>query len=302
MNILSILKRLTRVQFSPVVIVPILIGAAGAWYQNEIFNPLYLILALIGAVLLHLASNTIDDVFDYSAGVDKVSDELFPPDFPGWKVIPRGVITSKLARNYSYIMFGIAILIGIYFTLVVGYWALVLAGLGIFFGYFYTGPPLMLDFRGKALGELSIFMSFGIIPTLGSFYVQTGQLSIFAIFVSIPAGILTTTVLMNHNQIFFEPYTKTGKRTLTIVLGRERALYTTIFLTALAYAVVISLSLLQITPITSLLVLFAVPLTLRQVKLSLKKDKILPEYANLTQITFLGDIAFGLLLALGLVL
>ena len=302
MNLLAKIFRLTRIQFTPVIIVPVIVGTAAAWSFKQVFNPAYLILALIGSILLHLASNTIDDVFDYSSGVDKASDKMFPPDFPGWKVIPRGVMTLHTAKIYSYVMFGITLSIGLYFTLAVGYWAIILAAIGMFLGYFYTAPPLMLDFRGKGFGEISIFLSFGLVPVLGSYYIQTGQLSLLAALVSVPSGLLTTSVLMNHNQIFFEPYVQTSKRTLTIVLGREWALKTTMALTVLAYLVVVTSSVIGLLPQTTLLVLLALPFTLKQLKISIKKNKVIPDYAALTQATFVAGIVFGLLFAVGLLL
>lgn len=302
MNLLAKLVRLTRIQFTPVVIAPVVVGAAAAWSFEQQFNPLYLLLAVVGSVLLHLASNTIDDVFDYTAGVDKASNEMFPPDFPGWKVIPRGVVTLGNAKLYSYAMFGVAALIGLFFTLTVGYWVVVLVAAGVFLGYFYTAPPLRLDFRGKALGEASIFLSFGLIPVLGSYYVQTGHLTPLTVLISIPSGILTTTVLMNHNQIFFDPYVKTGKRTLTIILGREKGLKATMLLTIISQLTVAAAILTGILPLTALLAYLALPLTLRQFRLSMKREKTIPDYAALTQATFGADIAFCLLLAAGLFL
>jgi 1,4-dihydroxy-2-naphthoate octaprenyltransferase len=302
MNIVTKLFRLTRIQFIPAIIAPVVIGAAIAWSSEQLFNPLYLLLSLGGSVLLHLASNTVDDIFDYKAGVDKVSNEMFPPDFPGWKVIPRGVVTLGSAKIYSYVMFVAAAAIALFFTLTVGYWVIVLVAAGVFLGYFYTAPPLRLDFRGKALGEISIFLSFGLIPVLGSYYVQTGELTLLAAFISIPSGILTITVRMNHDQIFFEPYVKTGKRTLTIILGRENGVKATIILNVIAQLTVAAGILIGILPLTSLIAYLALPLIIRQFRLSMKPEKRIPDYAEVTQATFIANITFSLLLAAGLFL
>ena len=113
---------------------------------------------------------------------------------------------------------------------------------------------------------------------------------------------MTTTVLMNHNQIFFDPYVKTGKRTLTIILGRERGLKATMLLTIIAQLTVAAATLNGILPLTTLLAYLALPLTLRQFRLSKKREKTIPDYAALTQATFVADIAFCLLLAAGLFL
>src|SRR5437667_101367 len=92
---------------------------------------------------------------------------------------------------------------------------------GILLSYFYAAPPVKLDYRGLGMGELAIFLSFGPIPCLGTYYVLTGGLSLIPLILSIPTGLLTTSVLLSHDKIFFDAYSEAGKRSLAVVLGRN---------------------------------------------------------------------------------
>jgi 1,4-dihydroxy-2-naphthoate octaprenyltransferase len=97
--------RLTRAQFVPVIISPVLIGTALAWSTERIFIPLAFSFVILASVLLHLAANTIDDVYDFASGVDVTSNSMFPADFGGWKVLPRGLMTVERAKLLAYSFF-----------------------------------------------------------------------------------------------------------------------------------------------------------------------------------------------------
>ena len=85
--------RFARVQFLPVVFAPLLVGTAASWYVSHSIDPLLLLVLFLGSGALLIASNSIDDVYDYLNGVDQASERLFPKDFPGWKPIPRGLMS-----------------------------------------------------------------------------------------------------------------------------------------------------------------------------------------------------------------
>ena len=153
--------RLARVQFIPVIISPVLIGTALAWFAQRIFIPSIFVLALLASVLLHLGANTIDDVYDFESGVDVTSNKMFPPDFGGWKVLPRGLMTFNQAKLLAYSFLVPAILIGFYLAYVAGPVILLLGFVGVFFAYFHVAPPLRLGYRGLGLSEFGIFLSFG---------------------------------------------------------------------------------------------------------------------------------------------
>ncbi len=294
--------RLSRAQFLPVIISPIILGTATAWYTTHALNPLFFGLALLGGALLHLASNIINDVYDYASGVDAISERSFPPDFPGWKVLPRRTMTPSLAKTYGYLFYLSGILIGLYFAVVTGWPILILGIMGFIFSYAYTAPPLQLDYRGFGLGELSIFFSFGPIPVLGAYFVQARSFALPAVLASIPVGLLTTSLLMNHDLIFHDIYKEGGKRSLAVVLGRRATMKLTLGLSVFCYIFVATLALLGIFPATALIVLPAFVVLAVLARIFMRRELQVPDYAKATEVTLIHSLLFGILLAIGFVL
>jgi 1,4-dihydroxy-2-naphthoate octaprenyltransferase len=178
---------------------------------------------VLGSISIHLAANTVDDVYDFESQVDVVSNNMFPPDFGGWKVLPRGLMSFGQAKFTAYLFFILTIIVGLYLTLLTGPFVLLLGAIGLFFAYFHVAPPLRLGYRGLGLSELGILLSFGILPVVGCFYVQAGYVSPLPAIVGLPLGCLTTTVLINHDQIFFDAYKTCDKKSYTVTVGRRKA-------------------------------------------------------------------------------
>lgn len=293
--------RLARAQFIPVIISPVLVGTALAWSVQRAFVPLIFALALLASVLLHLGANAIDDVYDFESGVDVISNNMFPPDFGGWKVLPRGLMTFKRAKMLAYSFLVLAAGIGFYLAYVAGPIVLVLGFVGVFFAYFHVAPPLRLGYRGLGLSEFGIFLSFGLLPVLGSYYIQTSNVSILSLLMGIPPGLLTVCVLVNHDQIFFDPYSKAGKRSLTVTVGRRAAILTAAVLTLCSYLIILGAIVAGLLPVLSGLVFVTLPLFLFQLRLYSTPAGSPLHYVKLTQATMALSVLFGVLLALGLI-
>lgn len=298
---LATLPRLLRIQFTPVMIGPVLLGAALAWHVAKAFTPGLLVLVLAGAVCLHMAANGIDDVYDYVLGTDAVSEKMFPPDAPGWKPIPRGIFSQSDAALVSFALYGASLAIGLTLSVLVGWYAIAIAAPGILLSYFYTAPPLRLDYRGLGLGELSIFFSFGPIPALGAYYVMTGQVAYLPVLVSVPAGLLTTSVLVTHDLIYFDAYLQSGKRSITVVLGRRKAATLATTLSVLAYLVLLGLIAVGMVPITGLIAFAALPFLIKTADVG-RRELSPPEYGKRAQLAFLDSSVFCLLLTAGILL
>jgi 1,4-dihydroxy-2-naphthoate polyprenyltransferase len=296
---LGFLPRLLRVQFTPVMIAPVTLGAAAAWHYAGAFSLPLFTLVLVGSVSLHLAANGIDDVYDYVNGTDKITERLFPPEAPGWKPIARGMLSVSDAYKVSYLFYSLSIAIGLVLSLVVGWFALAIAVPGILLSYFYTAPPLRLDYRGLGLGELSILFSFGPIPALGAYFVMARQISAVPILIALPAGMLTVALLVCHDEIFFDVYREAGKKSLAVVLGRSGASVLSTFLSGGAYVLLLAMVILGTLPLYSLLALLALPFFFKMAHLG-GRDLSPPEYGSRTTFAFLDSTLFTLLLALGL--
>jgi len=298
----AVFAKFVRLQFIPVMVAPVALGAASALYLTSRFNALNFLLALAGSVSLHLASNAIDDVYDHVNGVDSVSDKIFPREFPGWKPLTRGMISLKGGFEASGILYGFSLVVGFYLSLTVGWLAFGIALPGILLSYFYAAPPVKLDYRGLGMGELAIFLSFGPIPCLGTYYVVTGGLLSFTpVLLSIPSGLLTTSVLLSHDKIFFDAYSEAGKRSLAVVLGRNLTNKLIFALGLVAYLLVFLFILLGYAPVYAAAVFLTIPFFAGAVDLS-GREVPPPEHARRTMRAFIHSVTFTLLLSLGLLL
>jgi 1,4-dihydroxy-2-naphthoate octaprenyltransferase len=300
---IAIFNRLTRVQFLPLIILPALCGTFLAYRYDHVFNPTYFVLVLFGVIMLHLGGNAIDDCYDYQNGVDAIANSKFPKDFGGWKPLPRGLISLSSAKVVSYSLFLGSLLLATYFAFVVGPWSLILGAAGVLLAVTYTAPPLKLDYRGLGLGEIAILFAFGPIPVLGSFYVQTGTLALPVLLVSIPVGILTVTVLIYHDLIFYEVYLASKKMSLGAVLGRGRSLSASLLLTAIAYATVFGLVGAKVLPIWCCLAPLASALILaRKARTFGQSNEPPPYYVPLAMNGMLSNWIFSFVLALTILL
>ena len=296
-----VVLRLLRVQFTPIVIAPVVLGAAIASRSGYAIDAGLFLLALLGSVSLHLAANAIDDVYDYANGTDKIANDMFPPDSPGWKPMARGMISLGQASAVSYAMYAVSILIGLALSLLVGWFAIIIALPGILLSYFYTAPPFKLDYRGLGLGELSILFSFGPIPALGVFYVLSGHVSSVPFLLAMPSGILTAGILISHDLIFFDAYSRSGKRSLAVVLGKHRSAILSSVISVGAYVLTVTFVSVRLAPLTCLLVLLAIPLFSRFADFQ-GKEKSPPEYGSRTTLVFVHSVLFTLLMAAGFLL
>jgi 1,4-dihydroxy-2-naphthoate polyprenyltransferase len=299
---LPILSRFIRAQFAPVMVAPVVLGAAIAWHQTRAFDPALFALALLGSVSLLFAANGIDDVYDQLNGVDATADRLFPKEFPGWKPITRGVITVRDGFVISGLFYLLSIVVGVYLSLLVGWLAIGIAVPGILLSYFYTAPPLKLDYRGLGLGELSILLSFGPIPCLGAYYVLAKSIAIVAAIVPVSTGLLTVNVLLMHDLIFFEAYKQAGKRSLAVVLGAEKTQRLVLTFAILAYVIIAASVSVGWIPTTGLLCVAALPLLLWSRRGGAPGQPPPQVFGIRTMRTFLHSVAFTFLVAIGLFL
>ncbi len=283
------------------IIAPVVLGTAVAWHASGLFSPGIFFLALAGSVCLHLAANGIDDVYDYANGTDGVSERVFPPEAPGWKPVARGTVTVGQALEVSYLFYGISFLVALCLSLIVGWLALAIALPAILLSYFYTAPPLRLDYRGLGLGELSILLTFGPIPALGAYYVMTGSLSVVPVLAAASSGLLTTGVLVSHDLIYYDVYRESGKKSLTVVLGRRGATLLSTLMPVAAYALLVLLVATRVVPPFCLLALAALPLFAKFAN-SGKKELDPPAYGSRTRAVFFHSVLFTLLMAAGLLL
>src|SRR5947209_14081182 len=198
----------------PAAVAPVLVGTALAGFLH-VFHPLRFFAALLSAVFIQVGTNLSNDYSDARRGAD-TEDRLGPV-----RVTAGGLVPPKQVLIATYVSFAVAVLAGIYLIAVAG-WALLLVGAAsILAGVLYTGGPRPYGYEG--LGELFVFLFFGIVAVVGSYFVQTEDLRWEAFALAVPVGLLAAAILVVNNVRDIETDRRAGKRTLAVKLGRERA-------------------------------------------------------------------------------
>jgi 1,4-dihydroxy-2-naphthoate polyprenyltransferase len=202
-----------RIRTLPAAIAPVLVGTALAGFAH-IFHPLRFIAALIGAIFIQVGTNLSNDYSDARRGAD-TEDRLGPV-----RVTAGGLVPPRQVLRATYVTFGIAVLAGIYLIAVAGWELLLVGAASILAGVLYTGGPRPYGYEG--LGELFVFLFFGIVAVVGSFFVQTTHLVWEAFALAVPVGLLASAILVVNNFRDIDTDRRAGKRTLAVRLGRER--------------------------------------------------------------------------------
>jgi 1,4-dihydroxy-2-naphthoate octaprenyltransferase len=235
----------------PAAVAPVLVGTALAISEDE-FRPLAFAAALIGSVFIQIGTNLSNDYSDARRGAD-TEDRLGPV-----RVTAGGLMPPRRVLVGTYVAFGIAVAAGIYLAAVAGWELLAVGAVSIAAGVLYTGGPRPYGYAG--LGELFVFLFFGLVAVNGSYYVQTEELSWEALALSVPVGLLAAAILVVNNVRDIDTDRRAGKRTLAVKLGRERARRLFAAMVAVAFAAPIAIWLAGGLSAWLLLALAALPL------------------------------------------
>ncbi len=253
----------SRIKVLPVMLIPVALGAAGAFVWTDRFNLGLFLLTLIGAGAAHLFSNMINDLWDYYNGTDVAAKETEGAISTNSGFLTGGSWSIGKFRAVTWALFLVAAACGIALSFISGWPVLVLGLAGAFIAYFYVAPPIKFGYRGKGYSEIAILLAFGVLPVTGAYYVQTSHLDYRALLLSLPIGILTTLILFNHHFLHWEADRQAGKRTLVVVWGEKRALQFSRLLLILAYVSLVLCVATGALPLYALLALLtAIPLYL----------------------------------------
>ena len=211
----------------PAAVAPVLVGTALALTDGT-FRPVAFAAALVGSVFIQIGTNLSNDYSDARRGAD-TEDRLGPV-----RVTAGGLLPPQRVLVGTYLAFGIAVAAGAYLAAVAGWQLLVVGAVSILAGVLYTGGPRPYGYEG--LGELFVFLFFGIVAVTGSYYVQTEELTWEAFALSVPVGLLAAAILVVNNVRDVDTDRRAGKRTLAVKLGRERARILFVAMLATAFA------------------------------------------------------------------
>jgi 1,4-dihydroxy-2-naphthoate octaprenyltransferase len=202
-----------RIRTLPASLAPVLVGTALAGYDH-VFHPLRFLAALVGAIFIQVGTNLSNDYSDARRGAD-AEDRLGPV-----RVTAGGLVPPRQVLFATYISFGVAVLAGAYLIAVAGWLLLAIGAASILAGVLYTGGPRPYGYEG--LGEVFVFLFFGIVAVVGSFYVQVKHLQWEAFALAVPVGLLAAAILIVNNVRDIDSDRRAGKRTLAVRLGRAR--------------------------------------------------------------------------------
>ncbi len=254
--------------------------------------------ALVVALAIQIGTNYAND---YSDGIRGTDDARVGPV----RLVASGLATPTAVKRAALASFGVASVVGLGLAWATSWWILVVGGACLLAGWFYTGGPRPYGYAG--LGEVFVFVFFGLVATVGTFYVQTLQLGVPVVwFAAAAVGLMATALLLANNLRDIGTDSVSGKRTLAVRLGRGRCGWLYVACVVLPFVGVALWGLLSVggavhsaRPAIAFLPLLALPLVAGPVRL-VRSDAagraLLPVLAATGRL----QLVFGILLSIAL--
>jgi 1,4-dihydroxy-2-naphthoate octaprenyltransferase len=277
--ILGARPRTLPAAIAPVVVASALAGTDFNWFRAA--------LALKVAVWLQIGVNYAND---YSDGIKGTDDDRVGPI----RLVASGIATSKSVKHAAFISFAIASIAGVWLSLLTSPWLILVGIISMAAAWGYTGGKNPYGYKG--LGEISVFLFFGVIATVGTFYVQTETVTSLSFIVSIPMGALSCAILAVNNLRDRPKDELAGKLTVAVRIGDTKARYMYVALLVIAHLAAIA----TLIP-TALLTLLLLPMSLmisRQVLSGVSGKDLIPILGRTGKLQLMFSIVFALALAI----
>jgi len=235
----------------------VVMGSALAWYDAS-FQWLPALACLLIALLLQISSNVANDVFDFERGAD-TAERLGP-----LRVTQAGYLTPAQVKRGLAVILGVTILLGLYLASLRGWTVIWLGAAAIISAIAYTGGPFPLGYHG--LGDIFVFIFFGLAAVAGTYFVQVGSVSLAAWWLSVPVGLIVTAILVVNNLRDLENDHKAGKHTMAVRLGERGAKIEYILLMVGAYLIVPVLVWTKVVPVGAFFTWLSLPIAIRTLR------------------------------------
>ncbi len=251
------------------------------------------LLALLVGIAMQVGVNFANDYSDHVRGADS------PRRVGPVRAASSGVVPPEAVRRAALGAFGVAGVAGLVLSLATD-WRLVLVGVGcLLAGWLYTGGPRPYGYLG--LGEVFVFLFFGLVATVGTVYVETLRVTPLSILMACAMGCFATAILVLNNLRDLETDLGAGKLTLATRIGRERTRLLLLGLMCVAFAIPMAAAVLELAPVAVLLVLFAISIAAAPVRTAFTTSAAPPLVRALKRVA-MAELAYALLFSLGLLL
>jgi len=270
-------------------VVLVFLGTCMAWHDGS-FHLGHALLAFVGLLLCHISVNVLNDYYDYRSGIDLKTKRT--PFSGGSGFLPAASLEPRNVFWLGLVCFLLAVPIGIYFTLVIGWLLLPLLAIGTVCILLYTPFLTRLGWPEWAPG-----VGLGALPVLGVYFIQTGDYTLPAIVASIPSGILVHNLLLLNEFPDAEADKEAGRKTLPITMGKAKASVVYSALTVIVYLWIIGSVVAGLMPAFCLIALLTLPFAIKAIQGALKyqdTSKLMSAMANNVLVVLLTQLLLGI--------
>jgi 1,4-dihydroxy-2-naphthoate octaprenyltransferase len=296
---LKVWLRASQAQSFIVSVVPVLIGAAVAANVGASLSVPLLLLTILGVLCIHAATNMSNDYIDFKTGVDNQPPEIISPFTAGSRVLPEKLVTAEAHRRVWVALYAVGAAVGAYLAYTVpGGWVILLLGASMgLLSFFYTYPPLKLQYHG--LGEALVGVIFGPVLAFGAFYVQAARFDWQPLIVSVPFGLFVAAFLLVNEMPEWQTDPKGGKVTVPARVGLKASMRIYAVLMVSGYVWLVGAVAMRLLPLPALLGLLSLPLAVRAISILRRHYAEFPKHLPANAATLLCVLLSGIGLLAG---
>ena len=244
----------SRPKTLPAAISPVLLGLALAYHNNQ-FNLFIGSLTMLASVLIQIGTNFANDAYDFLSGAD--NDTRIGPQ----RTTNSGLLSVKDVLSKMWLVFSLSLIIGCYLAYIGGWPIILIGSLSILSGIAYTGGPYPLGYNG--LGDIFVFIFFGLIAVPGTYYLQTNTINCESILLGVLSGSFSTAILIVNNIRDIDADKNSGKKTLAVKFGRKFCEIEYILMMLFAFSIPMYMSVFLDFHTSMLLVVLTIPISIK---------------------------------------
>jgi 1,4-dihydroxy-2-naphthoate polyprenyltransferase len=289
----KLMWKMTRPHTLTATFAPVILGTVIAIHEGEI-NWLLFIAMMLACLALQIATNLFNEYYDFKRGLDQADSVGIGGGIVRHGLKPKNVLTVAI------LLYVLAAFIGVYICMNSSWWLMAIGLFGMAVGYLYTGGPLPIAYT--PFGELFSGLLMGTGFVLISLFIQTNTLTVQSVLISIPIGILVGAINMSNNIRDIEEDIKGGRKTLAILLGREKGILALAVAFAVSYLWIVLLVVIGYISPWALVVFLTAKKPISAIQ-GFKKGATEPQYMRVAmKSTAMTNTIFGFLLSAGLLI